>query len=46
MKDYSSIVVSSKVKILRNLAGFKFPSMIDENDGIKVIREGAGLLKL
>ncbi|MBQ8424686.1 MAG: hypothetical protein IJX17_01535 [Clostridia bacterium] len=41
MKDYSSIIVSSKVKILRNLAGFKFPSMIDENDGIKVLNKVA-----
>jgi len=39
MKDYSSIIISSRVKLLRNLAGFKFPSMIDEMDGKKVLNK-------
>ena len=41
MKDYSSIIVSSRVKLLRNLAVFKFPSMIDEEDGTKVLNKVA-----
>lgn len=39
MKDYSSIVVSSSVKIVRNLAGFKFPSMLEEEEGNKVLNK-------
>ena len=39
MKDYSSIVVSSKVKLLRNLHGFNFPSMLDEEQGMKVLNK-------
>lgn len=47
MKDYSSIIVSSKVKLYRNLEGFKFPSMIDEQDGKKVLNKTAeNILKL
>ena len=41
MKDFSSIIVSSKVKLMRNLAGFTFPSMIDEDDGTKVLNKVA-----
>lgn len=41
MQDFSSIIVSSKIKLLRNLAGFTFPSMIDEEDGIKVLNKVA-----
>ncbi len=39
MKDYSSIVVCSKVKFLRNLVGFEFPSMLDGVEGIKVLNK-------
>lgn len=39
MKDYSSIIVSSKVKLFRNLAGFNFPSMLDEEQGNKVLNK-------
>ena len=39
MKDYSSIVVSCKVKLLRNLVGFNFPSMLDEEEGNKVLNK-------
>lgn len=39
MKDYSSIVVSCKVKLLRNLVGFNFPSMLDEDEGNKVLNK-------
>ena len=41
MKDYSSIVVSSRVRLFRNLLGFKFPSMIDETEGKKVLNKVA-----
>ncbi len=47
MKDYSSIVVSSKVKLLRNLVGFEFPSMLAGDEGIKVLNKIADtVLKL
>ena len=39
MKDYSSIVVSSKVSFRRNLVGFNFPSTLDELSGIKVLNK-------
>lgn len=39
MKDYSSIVVSSRVRFLRNLTGFEFPSMLDGEEGIKVLNK-------
>ena len=39
MKDYSSIVVSSNIKLLRNLAGFDFPSTLNQNSGIKVLNK-------
>lgn len=41
MKDYSSIIVSSKVHLFRNLAGFKFPSMLEGDEGIKVLNKVA-----
>ena len=47
MKDFSSIVVSSKIKIFRNLIGFNFPSMLDEQEGNKVLNKVAdNLLKI
>lgn len=39
MKDYSSIVVSSKVKLLRNLIGFSFPPMLVGDEGIKTLNK-------
>ena len=39
MKDYSSIVVQSKVRLLRNLTGFEFPSMLAGDEGIKVLNK-------
>lgn len=36
MKDYSSIVISSSVKLLRNLSGFNFPSTLSQIDGMGV----------
>lgn len=39
MKDYSSIVVSSKVRLLRNLNGFRFPSHFQGDEGIKVLNK-------
>ena len=39
MKDYSSIVVSSKVRLLRNLNGFRFPSFYEGDEGIKVLNK-------
>lgn len=39
MRDYSSIIVSSKVRLLRNLVGFEFPSMLDGEEGIKVLNK-------
>lgn len=39
MKDYSSIIVSSKVRLLRNLVGFEFPSMFSGDAGIKVLNK-------
>ncbi len=39
MKDYSSIVVGSKVRFLRNLLGFDFPSMLAGDEGIKVLNK-------
>lgn len=44
MKDYSSIVISSKIKLLRNLIGFEFPSMLDGDEGIKVLNKIADVL--
>ena len=41
MKDFSSIVVSSRVRLFRNLLGFKFPSVIDDIDGNKVLNKVA-----
>ena len=39
MKDYSSIVVDSKIRLLRNLSGFEFPSMFEGDEGIKVLNK-------
>ena len=39
MKDYSSIIVSSKVQLNRNLIGFEFPSMLTGDTGIKVLNK-------
>lgn len=47
MKDYSSIVVSSNIKLRRNLIGFNFPSTLDEITGVKVLNKVADtVLKL
>lgn len=39
MKDYSSIVVDSRVRLLRNLSGFEFPSMFEGDEGVKVLNK-------
>lgn len=44
MKDYSSIVVQSKVRLLRNLTGFEFPSMFEGNEGVKVLNKLADVI--
>lgn len=44
MKDYSSIVVSSKVRLLRNLNGFRFPSFYEGDEGIKVLNKIADVI--
>ncbi|MBQ8452088.1 MAG: hypothetical protein IJ538_04915 [Clostridia bacterium] len=47
MKDFSSIVNSSKIKLMRNMIGFKFPSMLDGEEGIKTLNKTAdNILKL
>lgn len=47
MKDYSSIIVSSKCKLVRNLLGFEFPSMLKGDEGIKVLNKLAdNILKI
>ena len=47
MKDYSSIVVASKVKLLRNLSGFQFPATLLGDEGIKVLNKLAdNILKI
>lgn len=47
MKDYSSIVISSSVKFRRNLAGFDFPSTLNDVSGVKVLNKLADtILKL
>lgn len=47
MKDYSSIVVESRVRLLRNLSGFEFPSMLSGDEGIKVLNKLAdSILKI
>lgn len=47
MKDYSSIVVSSNIKLRRNLVGFNFPLLLDEITGVKVLNKVAdNVLKL
>ncbi len=44
MKDYSSIVVESKVRLVRNLNGFQFPSMFAGDEGIKVLNKLADVI--
>lgn len=39
VKDYSSIIVSSKVKLSRNINGFNFPAKLDGEDGLKVLNK-------
>lgn len=39
VKDYSSIVVESRVKLSRNLLGFEFPSKLEGDEGIKVLNK-------
>ena len=47
MKDYSSIIVSSKVQLSRNLIGFEFPSMLTGEAGVKVLNKLAdNILKI
>lgn len=47
VKDYSSIIVSSRVKLSRNLLGFEFPSEIEGDEGIKVLNKLAdNILKI
>ena len=47
MKDYSSIVVSSSIKLLRNLSGFDFPSTLNQTAGVKVLNKLAdNILKI
>ena len=47
MKDYSSIVVESKIRLLRNLSGFEFPSMLAGDEGLKVLNKLAdAILKI
>ena len=47
MKDFSSIIVSSKVQLNRNLIGFEFPSMLTGDTGIKVLNKLAdNILKI
>ena len=47
MKDYSSIIVSSKVQLRRNLIGFEFPAMLTGDTGIKVLNKLAdNILKI
>ena len=47
VKDYSSIIVSSKVKLSRNINGFNFPSKLEGNEGLKVLNKLAdNILKI
>lgn len=47
VKDYSSIIVSSRVKLSRNLLGFEFPSELAGDEGIKVLNKLAdNILKI
>lgn len=39
VKDYSSIVVESRVKLSRNLIGFDFPAKLEGDEGIKVLNK-------
>ncbi len=44
MKDYSSIIVSSKVRLVRNINGFKFPSFYEGEEGVKVLNKIADVI--
>ena len=44
MKDYSSIVVESKVCLLRNINGFNFPCRFGEQEGLKVLNKIADII--
>lgn len=47
VKDYSSIVISSKIKLSRNLLGFDFPAKLSGDEGIKVLNKLAdNILKI
>ena len=47
VKDYSSIIVSSRVKLSRNLLGFEFPSELEGDEGVKVLNKLAdNILKI
>lgn len=47
VKDFSSIIVSSRVKLSRNLLGFEFPSELAGDEGIKVLNKLAdNILKI
>lgn len=47
VKDYSSIIVSSKVKLSRNINGFNFPSKLEGDEGLKVLNKLAdNILKI
>ena len=47
VKDFSSIIVSSKIKLSRNLLGFVFPSELSGEEGIKVLNKLAdNILKI
>ncbi len=47
VKDYSSIIVSSKVKLSRNINGFDFPSKLEGDEGLKVLNKLAdNILKI
>lgn len=39
VKDYSSIIVSSKVKLSRNINGFNFPAKLYGDEGLKVLNK-------
>ena len=47
VKDYSSIIVSSKIKLSRNINGFNFPSKLEGEEGLKVLNKLAdNILKI
>ncbi len=47
VKDYSSIILSSKIRLARNLLGFEFPAKLQGDEGIKVLNKLAdNILKI